>query len=82
MHRGCPTRAIAEHLAAAVAADNPPFVLVSVEGTELAIRLTSPSASSARATLDDLLACLQVAERSLPDTGGSPVPVRESLRPK
>ncbi len=64
--RSCPSRAVAERLAAAVAADNPPYVKVSVEGNALTIRLTARSAASARATLDDLLACLTAAERAVP----------------
>jgi hypothetical protein len=40
-------------------------VQVAVEGTVLVIRLTASSAESARATLDDLLACLGAAERAV-----------------
>jgi hypothetical protein len=39
-------------------------VRVDVEGTDLVVRVTSASASSARATLEDLLACLSAAERA------------------
>ena len=54
----------ATRLRTAVAADNPPYVDVTTEGPDLVVRLTAPSAASARATLEDLLACLQAAERS------------------
>ncbi|MCI4365857.1 MAG: hypothetical protein L3K10_07370 [Thermoplasmata archaeon] len=55
----------------ALLADNPAFVTLEVEGTELVVRTTSTSARSARATLEDLLACLQVAERSARPTAES-----------
>ncbi len=54
--------ALAERLRAAVAADNPGFVDVRVVGGDLEIRLASSSPGSARATLEDLLACLKAAE--------------------
>jgi uncharacterized protein with PIN domain len=54
----------AEALRAALAADNPSYVDVTAHGPELNIRLTAKSASSARATLEDLMACLQVAEQA------------------
>jgi hypothetical protein len=56
---------VARRIAAALGADNPAFVRVRVEGSALAIELTVPSPGSARATLDDLLACLQAAERAV-----------------
>lgn len=65
------TEAEARALRAAVAADNPAFVLVDQEGADLVVRLTSASAASARATLEDLIACVQVAERTA--RAGSPV---------
>jgi len=64
VRRACANRTLAERLRAAVAADNPAYVAVTVEGTDLEIRLTSASAASARATLEDLLACLKAAESS------------------
>jgi hypothetical protein len=67
VRRTFPTPEVARRLAAAVGADNPSFVRVEVEGSELTVRLTSRSAASARATLDDLMACLRAAERSDPD---------------
>ena len=36
-------------------------------GNDIEIRLTAPSAASARTTLDDLLACLRAAERTAAD---------------
>jgi len=41
-------------------------VTLSVEGPVLTIRTQAPSARSVRATLEDLFACLQVAERAAP----------------
>jgi hypothetical protein len=64
-HR-CPSAATARALRAAVAADNPPYVAVELDGPDLVIHLTTASASSARTTLEDLLACLSAAERALP----------------
>jgi hypothetical protein len=39
-------------------------VQVAVEGADLVVRVTAVSAQSARATLEDLLACLGAAERA------------------
>ena len=66
VRRRCASAAEAERLRGAVAADNPAYVSVAGEGSELVVRLTAPSAASARATLDDLLACLGAAERTAP----------------
>jgi len=66
VRHACPSRTVAERLAAALRADNPDFVHVAVDGPELTLRVTARSAGSARATLDDLLACLRVAERAVP----------------
>ena len=62
-HR-CRSRTEAERLRAAVRVDDPSFADVAVEEDELVIRLTAPSAARARATLEDLLACLRAAERT------------------
>jgi hypothetical protein len=62
VRRACVSAAFAERLRAAVAADTPDYVAVTVAGSELRIRLTAPTAASARATLEDLLACLKAAE--------------------
>ncbi|MGI0130159.1 MAG: KEOPS complex subunit Pcc1 [Thermoplasmata archaeon] len=69
MRRACASAAEAERLRAAVAADNPSFVRVEVEGSTLVIRVTAASAESARATLEDLLACLSAAERAMGSSG-------------
>jgi uncharacterized protein with PIN domain len=69
-HR-CRDRREAETLRAAVAADNPSYVTVAAEGHELIVRLTAPSATSARTTLEDLLACLKAAERTVGVAGSS-----------
>lgn len=50
----------------AVAVDTPDFVTLRVRGSSLEVALTAASAASARATLDDLLACLKAAERAVP----------------
>jgi Transcription factor Pcc1 len=65
LRRQYPSAAIAEQVRRAVAADDPAYIHGSVEGATLEIRVDASSARSLRATLDDLLACVQVAERSL-----------------
>ncbi|MGI0054338.1 MAG: KEOPS complex subunit Pcc1 [Thermoplasmata archaeon] len=55
----------AARVAGALFADNPAHVTVTVDGPRLTIQVVAPSAASARATLEDLLACVQVAERSV-----------------
>ena len=64
LRRSYPTSDEAARIAAAVGADNPDFVRVTTEGRELRVEVRAPSPASARATLDDLVACLQVAERT------------------
>lgn len=64
VRRSCAGPAEAARLRAAVAADNPPFVRVDVEGTDLVVRVSAASAASVRATLEDLLSCLSAAERA------------------
>ncbi len=56
----------ARALREAVRADTPAFVRLAVRGNALEVRLEATSAASARATLDDLLACLKAAERLAP----------------
>jgi hypothetical protein len=51
----------------ALRADNPSFVTVEADGSDIEIRLTASSAASARTTLEDLLACLRAAERTAAD---------------
>lgn len=53
----------AERIRRALAPDRPPNLTDRVEGATLVLELTSPSARSARATLEDLLPCLAAAER-------------------
>ena len=62
-HR-CGSPHLAEALCRAVAVDNPSYVDVTTEGPNLLVRVTANSASSARTTLDDLMACLGAAERA------------------
>lgn len=64
LSRSYATSVEARRLAAALAADNPPFVRVEVVDRTIVVRLRARSAASARATLDDLLACAQAAERA------------------
>jgi hypothetical protein len=69
VRRPCATLEEARRLRAAVAVDNPSFVRLDVEGTDLVVRVVASSAASARATLDDLLACLSAAERAVGTRG-------------
>ncbi len=64
LRRRCASPDEAERLRAAVVADNPSFVGVSTDGADLLVSVAAASASSVRATIDDLLACLGAAERA------------------
>jgi hypothetical protein len=64
VRRACANPTEAERLRAAVVADNPAYVSAEVDGSDLVLRVAASSAASARATLDDLLACLGAAERA------------------
>jgi len=66
VRRSCGSPAEAERFRVAVAADNPEYVRVTVEGSELVVRVAASAPASARATLEDLLACLGAAERATP----------------
>jgi len=55
----------AARVARALEADRPRELDTVVDGARLTFRLRAPSAASARATLEDLLACLGSAERTL-----------------
>jgi hypothetical protein len=44
--------------------DTPPYVELTVEGSDLVVRTRAPSARTVRATFEDLLACVQAAERT------------------
>ncbi len=65
VRHACASAHAAERLRRAVAADTPDYVALAVEGPELVVRLRAASAASARATLEDLMACLAAAERTL-----------------
>lgn len=65
VRRTCASPAEARALAAAVGADSPAFVGLSVSGRRFTVRVAAPSAASARATFEDLMACLKVAERTV-----------------
>lgn len=69
VRRHCASAAEARAFRAAVAADNPAYLSVEVVGRELLVRLTAPSAASARATMEDLMACLTAAERTRERSG-------------
>jgi hypothetical protein len=62
--RACASPAEAERLRRALAADSPPYLHLAAEGSDLVIAVTAATAASLRATLEDLLACLQAAERA------------------
>lgn len=55
---------MARRLAAALEADQPPGLRWRVRGAELLFEFTAVTPESARATADDLLACLSAAERT------------------
>ncbi|HXQ49277.1 MAG TPA: KEOPS complex subunit Pcc1 [Thermoplasmata archaeon] len=63
--RPCADPASAERLRRALVADSPAFVQLEVEGATLVLRTTATTARRARATLEDLLACVQAAERTV-----------------
>jgi hypothetical protein len=65
VRRRCASAAEARALRDAVAADTPDFVTLRADGAALEVRLAARSAASARATLEDLFACLKAAERSI-----------------
>jgi hypothetical protein len=67
VRRRCADAGEATRLAQAVAVDDPAHVRVGTEGAELVVHVDPASAASARATLDDLLACLGAAERMFDD---------------
>ena len=62
VHHTAATPDAARALRNALVADNPPYVTVEVRDREMTIRLAATSAASARATLEDLLACVRAAE--------------------
>ena len=60
-----PTKEIAEKINDSLSPDNDGFVKSSVEGNVLICEAEADSILSLRATLDDLLACLDTSERIL-----------------
>ncbi|MCI4330318.1 MAG: hypothetical protein L3K19_00520 [Thermoplasmata archaeon] len=65
---------VAERLLRALEADQAGYVHAERDGSELRFAVRSEEPRQARATLEDLLACLSAAERTL---GITPVPVPE-----
>jgi hypothetical protein len=70
LRRHCRSPSEASALVAAVQVDTPDFVRLRSEGRVLEVDLTAPSAASARATLEDLVACLRAAEKALEAASG------------
>jgi hypothetical protein len=56
---------VADRILRALSADQPDYVLAEHEGPILRLRVSAATARSARATLEDLVACLQSAEKAL-----------------
>ncbi len=71
VRRECATPAGAAALLRAVAADTPEFVTLRIDGNALTIELTARTPGSARATLEDLMACLAAADRLASSEGAS-----------
>ena len=65
LRRTWPSAEVATRIARAVTADNPEYVEARAQGAELVLRVRSTSAASARASVDDLLACVRTAEEAL-----------------
>jgi putative intracellular protease/amidase len=63
--RAYPDATMADHVARAIAADNPAYVHVERKGSTLKICWTAPTPRSARATGEDLFACIRAAELTL-----------------
>jgi len=68
LRRACRSPAEARLLQESVRADTPEFVEMGIDGASLTIRVVARSAASARVTLEDLVACLQAAERAMRPT--------------
>jgi Transcription factor Pcc1 len=64
LERSYPTAAVARRLLRALEPDRPEFLRAELAGATVRFHLRAASAASARATLDDLLACLAAAERA------------------
>jgi Transcription factor Pcc1 len=76
LRAACDRPATARALRDAVRADTPGFVGLRVRGSNLEVEVHAASAASARATLDDLLACLKAAEQAVPSSRGPVSPQR------
>lgn len=63
--REYPDATMAEQVARAIAADNPPHVHAERSGSTLELRWSGPTAASVRATSEDLFACIRAAEQTL-----------------
>lgn len=74
LERRYASAAQADRLLRALAADQPEYVHAEHEGAVVRFTVEGASAASLRATLEDLVACLQSAE-------GAEALSRESLRP-
>lgn len=70
--RTCADPAEAELLARAVSADDPAYVQVVRDGSRLTFLVEGARAASVRSTIEDLLACLQAAERARRTALGAP----------
>lgn len=57
-------------------ADTPDWIELTADGPTFRVHLVARSPTSARATLDDLLACVRAAERTLA-TGSASAPTEE-----
>ncbi|MCI4368159.1 MAG: hypothetical protein L3K09_01155 [Thermoplasmata archaeon] len=65
LERSYATEKAAHALVSALAADQPDYVRAKATGCVVRIEVAGATASSVRATLDDLLSCLVAAERTL-----------------
>ncbi|MGI0131575.1 MAG: KEOPS complex subunit Pcc1 [Thermoplasmata archaeon] len=64
MRRTYGSAEVAERLARALAPDHDGFVRCAQDGATLEFRIEAPTPTRARATIEDLLACLGSAERT------------------
>jgi hypothetical protein len=64
IERQYPSAALAERIVRSLAADQPEFVQAERNGATVRFRIAEGSPQSLRATLEDLLACVQAAERT------------------
>lgn len=64
LRRAYPSARVAAQLRAAITVDGGDGLTIGLRGPTLTMRLVSTEPATARATLDDLLACLGAAERA------------------